>query len=232
MDCKTTYPGKQHQMECLTGREAAEYSQSMKHTLLLLSLLVVVGGCNGAATRAWQNADMPSRDAERVFEAARDVLSKHFEVDKANWVAGTIVTKPQLFDRKRSGTLADVRGAGGRWRRTASFEFTRDDLTVVAHVAVREEREGTAAAMAISDATTGERSDELPRTGPQYNKTRVKKAEDVWVEVGYDKQMARELLQEIAEHVRRAEQGEAMPKEQSPRDLMEETRRMGRELQK
>jgi len=200
----------------------------MKRVALMAGLLVVAAGCQGAATRAWQQAALPTHDRQRAFDAALEVFERHFDVARSSYASGTIETRPQVFDKRREGTLADIRGAGGRWRRTASFEMDRDGLTIVGCVAVRLEREATTAAVAISESS-GDRADELPRVGAQYTRPSTQASEQVWVEVGYDAQMARELLAAIADRVRVAERGEAVPEGQSPRDAAEETRRLGAE---
>lgn len=199
----------------------------MKRLTLLCLLVAAAAGCRGAATRAWQRRAMPTHDRQAVFEAARGVFGKHFEIADANIVAGTIETKPQVFDRQRAGTLADVRGAGGRWRRTASFEMDRDGLTIIGRVAVRLEREATEAAVAMSETARPERADELPPSTPGNGRGVSRPGEEVWVEVGYDDALARELLAAVAEEVRKAEGGEALPSGQSPKDAAEETRRIG-----
>jgi hypothetical protein len=51
----------------------------------------------------------------------------------------------------------------------------------------------------------------------------------VWVEVGYDAQLAREILAQIADRVRKMEQGELPPMGQPPKEALEETRRIGAE---
>jgi len=198
-----------------------------KRAFLVLALLVVAAGCRTAGSRAWQRSPMPSHDRQEVFDAARLVLSEHFEVADANFVRGTIETRPQVFDRQRSGTLADVRGAGGRWRRTVSFEIDRDGLTVVAAVSVRLQREATEAALAMTETARPDRVDELPPS--THGGTRVGRGptDPVWMDVGYDDALARELLATLAERVRARQQGDAIPGGQSPREAAEETRRIG-----
>ena len=201
----------------------------MKHATLLVGLLATVLGCQTAATRAWQSTDMPSHDRDRVFNAAKEVFESHFGAAEANWAKGTIETRPQIFDRARSGTLADIRGAGGQWRRTASFEMDREGLAVVARVAVRLEREATAAAAAAADTMRPERNDESARPMPPRIGPSRTRSDEVWMEVGYDAAMARELLAEIAQRVGEAERGEAVPQGPSPKDEAEESRRIGAE---
>jgi len=199
----------------------------MKRALLVLVLVVAVAGCRGAASRAWQRSPMPSHDRQGVFEAARAVLAEHFEVADANVVRGTIETRPQVFDRKRTGTLADVRGAGGQWRRTVSFEMDRDGLTVVAAVSVRLQREATEAAVAMSETTRPDRVDELPPSTHGGAEVGRRTTDPVWVDVGYDDALARELLVTVAERVRARQEGDAIPEGQSPQEAAEETRRIG-----
>jgi len=170
---------------------------------------------------------MPSHDRQRVFEAARAVLSEHFEVADANVVRGTIETRPQVFQRRRSGTLADVRGAGGRWRRTVSFEMARDGLTVVAAVSVRLQREATEAAVAMTETARPDRTDELPPSTLSGVQVGRRTTDPVWVDVGYDEALARELLATLAERVRTRQQREGVPQGQSPKEAAEETRRIG-----
>ena len=198
----------------------------MKRLGLLCALLAAVAGCGGAATRAWQRSAMPTHDRQAIFDAAREVLAAHFEIADSSFASGTIETKPQVFERQRAGTLADVRGAGGRWRRTASFAMDYDGLTVIARVAVRLEREATAAAVAVSEAA-GETGDELPGPAARRATASARASEEVWMEVGYDDGLARELLAAIAERARQAAHGEELPKGQSPKDAAEETRRIG-----
>ena len=200
----------------------------MKNILLLLPVLAAVAGCQSAATRAWQQADLPTHDAQRAFEAAKDVLSKHFQIASANWTKGIIETRPQLFDRSRSGTLSDIRGAGGRWRRTVSFELDRDALTMVARVAVRLEREGTATAIALAGSGgEGGRVADVPPTLPLAATPGARSGEEVWTEVGYDASLAREILNQIIERAGQLEKGEAAPEGQSPKAALEETKKLG-----
>lgn len=199
----------------------------MKRWLLLAGFLAVAAGCEGTGSRAWQRSPMPTHDRQVVFDAAREVIAEHFEVAKANFVSGTIETRPQIFDGQRGGTLADVRGAGGRWRRTVSFEMGRDGLAVVAAVAVRLEREATEAAVAMSETAGPARADELPPSPRGGGNVRRRQADEVWVEVGSDDAMARELLSAIAERVGANERGGRMPEGQSPQDAAEEVRRIG-----
>jgi hypothetical protein len=199
----------------------------MKNILLILSIAAVAAGCQSAATRAWQSADLPTHDTQRAFEAAKDVLARHFEIANANWTKGTIETKPQLFDRSKSGTISDFRGAGGRWRRSVSFELDRDALTMVARVAVRLEREGTAAAIALAGSGgEGGRVADVPPTLPLIATPGAKSSEQVWTEVGYDASLAREILNQIIERAGRLEKGEAAPMGLSPKAALEETRKL------
>ena len=198
----------------------------MKRALWMLGLVVTVAGCRAGASRGWQRSSMPSHDRQHVFEAARAVLSEHFEVAEANFVRGTIETRPQVFDRRRSGTLADVRGAGGRWRRTVSFEMDRDGLTVAAAVSVRLQREATEAAVAMTETARPDRVDELPPSAHGGGVGR-RPTDPVWMDVGYDDALARELLGMVAERVRVRQEGDAMPAGQSPQEAAEETRRIG-----
>jgi len=197
--------------------------------LLLVLLAAAVGGCAGASGRAWQTAEMPSHDRERVFQAAREVLEDHFEIARSNWASGTIETRPQVFDRKREGMLTDVRGAGGRWRRTVSFEVDRDGLTILSRAAVRLEREATAAAVALTEASTTERGTEAPRSRPMAAEPGRRGSEEVWVDSGYDAGLARELLAEIASRVREAERAEGLPAGASFKEMADEVRRLGAE---
>jgi hypothetical protein len=199
----------------------------MKRVLWVLGLVVTVAGCRAGASRGWQRSSMPSHDRQHVFEAARGVLSEHFEVADANFVRGTIETRPQVFERRRSGTLADVRGAGGRWRRTVSFEMDRDGLTVVAAVSVRLEREATEAAVAMTETARPDRLDELPPSTHGGVRVGRRPTTPVWMDVGYDDALARELLGTLAERVRVRRQGDAIPEGQSPEDAAEEARRIG-----
>jgi hypothetical protein len=202
----------------------------MKRLLLIAALAAAAAGCNARAVRPWQSAEMPTHDRQHVFNAAREVLAKHFQVAEANFAAGAIETRPQVFDRSKSGTLADWRGAGGRWRRTAYFEIDRAALEIRARVAVRLEREETAAAVAITEARSDARESELPRVGPRYNKPPSRPSDEVWVEVGYDAPLARELLSAIAQRAGQLEQGDRTPDGQSPKEAADEARRLGAEI--
>jgi hypothetical protein len=205
----------------------------IKSLLSLVVLTVFAGGCQLGVSRPWQQADLPTHDRQRAFNAAKDVLAKHFEIAEASWTRGVIETKPQVFDRKKAGTLADLRGAGGRWRRTVYVEFENSDLTVVALVAVRLEREGTDQAISIAKTGGyGGHSVDVPRAEPFGSASRTGSAEQVWVEVGYDASQAKELLAQISEAIARLEKGEAPPAGLSPKEEAEETRRLGGELDK
>jgi hypothetical protein len=195
---------------------------------LLIVVAVAAGGC-GAAARGWEESSLPTHDREKAFEAARKVLSQHFELAESNWARGEIRTRPQFLERQRTGTLADVRGAGGRWRSTALCEIGRDGMTIVARVAVRMEREATAAAVAMAESGTDDRASDVPRSVPRIAEPGASADREVWVEMGYDRPMARELLAQIAQEVEKSETREALPPDQSPDQILEESRRIGAE---
>jgi hypothetical protein len=202
---------------------------AMKHVLLAVPLVVLAAGCQQGATRSWQQAELPTHDRQLAFDAARAVLAKHFEVTEANWVQGTLATLPQIFERPRTGTLADIRGAGGRWRRTVHVELSRAGLAITARAAVLLEREATEGAIAIAEAGGyGPRAVDVPRSEPLAAEP-GKPKHLVWVATGYDTQLAREVLSEIAERAARGEKGEALPVGQSPKEAAEETGRIGAE---
>jgi len=196
----------------------------MKHVLWMLALAMVMAGCR-APMRGWQEADLPTHDRQVAFDAARDVLGRHFELAEANWARGEIETRPELFEGPRAGTLADIRGAGGRWRRTAVCEIGREGLAVVARVMVLLEREGTAAAAVLSDMGRGE----VPASVPRIAQPGGPKDCEVWVEVGHDEELARQLLEEIRKRVQQVEKREALPQEPSGQNIIEESRQIGRE---
>jgi len=197
----------------------------MKRVLLLCAAAGLVAGCGGTM-REWQRQPMPSHDRQRVFEAARAVLESHFEIADANFVRGTIETRPQVFDRPRGGTLADLRGAGGRWRRIVSFRMEREGLTVVAEVAVRLQREATEAALAMAEQHRTAPEDEFPALPP--TEAAVGRGDRaVWMDVGWDAALARELLSAIAERVQGLERAAEVPVGgQSPAEAAEEVRRL------
>jgi len=177
--------------------------------------------------REWQRQPMPSHDRQRVFEAARAVLESHFKIADANFVRGTIETRPQVFERPRRGTLADLRGAGGRWRRIVSFRMEREGLTVVAEVAVRLQREATEAAVAMAEQHRTAPEDELPASPPGAGTAGSRGDQAVWMDVGWDAALARELLSAIAERVRGLERAAEVPTGgQSPAEAAEEVRRL------
>jgi len=198
--------------------------------LCLLAAVLAAGaasaGCQNGG-RAWQRQAMPGGDRPQVFETALAVLEQHFEVADSNIVRGTIETKPQAFDGPRGGTLADLRGAGGAWRRTVFVEVDRDGLTVVAAVAVRLQREATDAAAAQSETVRTGPSEELPPLPDRARPIGTRARDTVWVEVGYDDALARELLGTIAERLRRLEDTEGFPELDSVRKMADEMRRMG-----
>jgi hypothetical protein len=197
-------------------------------SFLVVMLAVAAGGC-GASARGWEQSDLPTHDREKAFEAARKVLSQHAELAESNWARGEIRTRPQLLDRQRTGTLADVRGAGGRWRSTVSCTIGRDGMTIIARVAVRMEREATAAAAAMAETGTDDRASDVPRSVPRIAEPGAPADREVWVEMGYDRPMARELLAQIAQEVEKSETREALPPDQSPDQILEESRQIGTE---
>jgi hypothetical protein len=202
----------------------------------LIPVLVIAGllagGCGEMSSRAWQHAQLPTHDWQSAFDVSHEVLKKHFDIAEASVTKGTIVTKPAVFDRPRSGTLADIRGAGGRWRRTVSLELSRGGLVMDARVAVILEREGTNAAIAIAESGGyGERSTDVPRSQPLISE-RGRGPAPVWVEVGSDANLAREILAQISERLQKMERQEAPPAGQSPKEAAEETRKLGAEATK
>jgi len=192
---------------------------------VLGTVAVCLAGCQNGG-RAWQRQAMPAGDRQQVFQVAMETLEAHFEIAKSNIVRGTIETKPQVYDGPRSGTLADLRGAGGAWRRTVFVELERDGLTTVARVAVRLEREATEAAAVQSDTVRTGPSEELPPVPDRERPVASRPRDTVWVEVGYDAALARELLGAIASRVRRVQDTEGFPELDSVRKMADEMRRM------
>jgi hypothetical protein len=204
----------------------------MKRLLMvcaLAGLAVACGGCGAETMRPWQQQPLPTHDAASAFAAAREVLSEHFKIASADFAKGAIETKPERVDKPRGTRLADIRGAGGRWRQTAYFELDREGLGVTGRVAVRLEREVTAEAVAGTDMMDSDvRTSELPRSGARYNKPPSKPADQVWMDVGYDAGVARELLSKIADLVAKGEKGEEMPGVPTSKDIPSEIHKMGK----
>jgi hypothetical protein len=204
----------------------------IKSIPVLVVVALLAGGCGEGTSRAWQRAQLPTHDWQLAFEVSREVLKEHFDIAEASVTKGTIVTRPAVFDRARSGTLADIRGAGGRWRRIVSLELSRGGLEIDASVAVILEREGTNAAIAIAESGGyGDRATDVPRSQPMVSE-RGKGPAPVWVEVGSDPALSREILAKISERLQKAEKREALPGMQSPKDAAEETRKLGAEMNK
>ncbi|MGB2754235.1 MAG: hypothetical protein WBE00_03905, partial [Phycisphaerae bacterium] len=70
---------------------------------------------------------------------------------------------------------------------------------------------------------------DVPRSVPRIAEPGAPADREVWVEVGYDRPMARELLAQIAQEVEKSEMREALPPDQSPDQVLEESRRIGAE---
>jgi hypothetical protein len=205
---------------------------SMRLAVLSVLFLALAGGCQEGLSRPWQQVDLPTHNRQAAYEAARDVLSQHFEIAQQSWTGGTIETRPQAFQGKMSGTLADIRGAGGAWRRTVYFELQSDGLAVTALVAVRLERNATNQAISVAQSGGyGSRPVDEPRDTP-FASTAPSRNQQVWVETGYDAGMAREILAEITQTVSKAEKREGMPSGLTPSQEADETRRLGTELSK
>ena len=204
----------------------------LKLLTVLVVAAVVAGGCGESASRAWQHAQLPTHDWQTAFQVSQDVLKEHFEIAEASVTKGTIVTRPAVFERARSGTLADIRGAGGRWRRTVSLELSRGGLEVEARAAVILEREGTNAAIAIAESGGfGDRANDVPRSQPLISE-RGRGPAPVWTEVGNDPTLAREILAQITERLQKLEKQDAPPALPSPQEAAEETRKLGAEANK
>jgi hypothetical protein len=204
----------------------------LKGIPVLVVAALLAGGCGEMSSRAWQHAQLPTHDWQRAFDVSQEVLKEHFDIAEASLTKGTIVTRPQGFDQPRSGTLADIRGAGGRWRRTVSLELSRGGLAMDARVAVILEREGTSAAIAIAESGGYEqRVADVPRSQPLISE-RGRGPAPVWVEVGSDTALAREILAQISERLQKMERQEAPPAIQSPEEAAEETRKLGAEANK
>ncbi len=197
----------------------------MGRILFVAAMALAAVGCQ--ASRAWQTSELPTHDRQKAFDAARATLEKHFGVAQANWAKGTIESQPQLFDRKGEGTLADLRGAGGRWRRTVSCAVSPSGMAMAASVAVRLEREATAAAATMAGTGGPEHAERASGATPGTSRAVQQPERLVWTDAGYDAGLAREILGEIAARVGEMEQAEALPEGPSARDLVEEAREIG-----
>jgi hypothetical protein len=202
----------------------------MKPTTLAVTLAVLAAGaagCDADALRTWQQMDLPTHNRQLAFETAKDVIGKHFEIATASWVQGAIETKPQLFEGKKSGTLADYRGAGGRWRRVVSFELADNGFTMVGMADVRLQREATD--QAVAAARTGgseEGASGRPRSEPFGTAATRRSGEAVWVDAGRDDALAKELLGEIAEQAGQAAKRDAIPALSTPDKEFDDARNL------
>ncbi len=198
----------------------------MNRRFLVLVAVALAAGCQ--ATRAWQARKLPTHDRQRAFEAARDVIGRHFEIAEANWIRGVIRTEPQISSEGPATTMADVR-RDVRYRRTVTFELGREGLEMTGRAAVLLEREGTAEAVAMAAHGPQAIDEEVPRAMPTRASARAREAETVWTGIGWDESLARELLAEIARTVEAAEGGEVVPDTGDVRRLMEDSKAYGEE---
>jgi hypothetical protein len=189
--------------------------------LAIVALTAV--GCE--TSRPWQSRVLGTNDRQMAFDLAKEFLGQHYEVAESNWTAGTIQAKPQMFEGKKFGTLADVRGAGGRWRRIVYCEVDHDGLGIVARVAVLQQRETSAAGAAVAfDTGQPEHASgakQPPIEGQEYERP----VRRVWTDAGYDAGLAREILGELAAKVEQSERRETTPQGQSAKDLIEESKK-------
>jgi hypothetical protein len=100
-------------------------------------------------------------------------------------------------------------------------------MAMAASVAVRLEREATAAAAMISETGGPEHAERASGATPGTSRAVQQPERLVWTDAGYDAGLAREILSEIAARVSEMEQGEALPEGPSGRDLVEEAQEIG-----
>ncbi len=196
--------------------------------LFAVAAAAPLGGC-AAQLRGWQETPLPTHDRQRAFNAAKAVLGRHFEVAEANWTRGVIETEPKVFEGRHGETLADLRGAETRWRRTATCEIGRDGLTVTARMVVRLQREGTDQAAVLSVHGDERAYRQVPESSPPGTMPGAARPQEVWTDVGYDEAFARTLLAEISQQVQRAESREAPPPGATPEEVFEESYEVGRD---
>ncbi len=199
-----------------------------RSAILLVALATSLGGCV-AQLRGWEQTTLPTHDRQRAFDAARAVLERHFEVAESSWTRGVIETEPRVFEREPGTSLADLRGAEARWRRTATCELGRDGLTMTARVMVRLQRQGTDQAAVMSGGTDGDAYRQVPESSPPGTMPGSARPREVWTDVGYDEAFAEKLLDEIREEVRRGEAREAAPPGETPEEVFEESYEIGRD---
>lgn len=195
----------------------------VKRLILVAILALTAVGCE--TTRPWQTRVLATGDRQRVFDLAKEFLSQHYEVADSNWGEGAIETKPQMFEGKKFGTLADLRGAGGRWRRTVYCEVEHEGTGMAVRVAVLQQRETSEAGAAVAfDTGQPERpstSRQPPLAGQEYDRP----GRRVWTDAGYDAGLAREILGELAAKVEQTERRETTPQGQSANDIVEESKK-------
>ncbi len=200
----------------------------MKRIVLTAGLAALAAGC-AAQTRGWQETELPTHDWGRAYEAAKGVFEQRFEIARSSWTRGTIEAKPEVGEGEGEGTLADLRGAGGTWRRQASCELLRDGLTVLARVAVRLERKATDQVAVMRTGGDETAANEVPYSTPRGSRPAMSRGGgEVWMDVGYDAEMARRILAAIAEQVADAEAREG----RTPMPDMGEAERMIEEAKK
>jgi len=173
--------------------------------LLLFPALAVVTGCvDAAAVEGLQQRVIPNADPDQVLTAATTILQREFGRVRVDTMARRIVTGPVEYTTEReSGTARDLYRGRSTMRRLATFMVGRSGGETVARLRVDVERRDTGRQVVMHPQAyrlSDNPGQETPISGDAAT---TAEQNAVWTRVRRDRQLERELLDELREQFAR-----------------------------
>ncbi len=173
-------------------------------TLLLGAAGFVAGCVDAAAVESLQQRAIPNADPDQVLAAATTILQREFGRVRVDPAARRIVTAPVEYTTERdSGTARDLYRGRSTMRRSATFMVGRSGGETVARLRVDIERRDTGRQMVMQPQAYRLSDSPGQETPISVDAATTADQNAVWTRVRRDRQLERELLDELREQFAR-----------------------------
>lgn len=163
----------------------------MVRSLLLLSLGLLLGGCQSEQFRSQNLGAVPYQLA---YQAGLDVLQKYYMIDSANSRTGRITSQPKLVEARRTRAIYV-----GPAREKAVLRIRQEGPIVWADVRIEVQSQEGEAYASLSQLTS---NNDIPNQTPaQRDAALSAEQKQAWVTTGNNYETERRILSDIYQHL-------------------------------
>jgi hypothetical protein len=182
----------------------------MKTAFTLAATLCILAGCQGPAID-WQSELLPTPDLQTGYQAALDVISKDYVVERASFADGKIETRPLIVEKTGNERQLGAYISSGRvqnFRRIITCWIERAPPDLQVRVRAVLQREGTAQAETLFIEQQEGADRRAAGAEGQWRHLDVSRT-SYWANVGRDQEVEKQLLSRILARVQEIAKGES-----------------------